>query len=372
MRKTAVAAVAVAGLLVVPGIASARTYKAFAGDPGPAPNGVPAGTTLNKFLPGSLKVRKGDSVRYTNFAAHTVSVLGRNVEVPPLILPDGTNTYAGILKADGSPFFFNGQQKFKYNEAVFGPVGDLNVNDTETHSTGFYTPGPGGPGVKTLKFGRVGRYQVLCLIHPGMKQTVRVLRKRAKGADKPAKVASRVTKQAAAGYRDARRAASKQAGANEVLAGVERKQATLLAFLPDTVTVPTGTTVTFTLDASSEVHNMVFTGLRGADGKGAAEDFAAAHLQATDLIPGLAPNGENQFAPANVYGTEPPGADGAYAYNGANAGNGLLITPLMDGQPGDPPQGLVGSEKVTFTAPGTYGYYCAIHGTAMAGTVIVQ
>jgi plastocyanin len=28
--------------------------------------------------------------------------------------------------------------------------------------------------------------------------------------------------------------------------------------------------------------------------------------------------------------------------------------------------------QVTFTAPGTYHYDCAVHGTAMSGTVVVQ
>lgn len=31
-----------------------------------------------------------------------------------------------------------------------------------------------------------------------------------------------------------------------------------------------------------------------------------------------------------------------------------------------------GTHTVTFTAPGTYQYDCAVHGTAMKGTVIVQ
>jgi plastocyanin len=31
-----------------------------------------------------------------------------------------------------------------------------------------------------------------------------------------------------------------------------------------------------------------------------------------------------------------------------------------------------GTYAVTFTAPGTYEYDCAVHGTAMRGTVVVQ
>jgi plastocyanin len=31
-----------------------------------------------------------------------------------------------------------------------------------------------------------------------------------------------------------------------------------------------------------------------------------------------------------------------------------------------------GTHVVTFTAPGTYQYDCAVHGSAMTGTIVVQ
>ena len=46
------------------------------------------------------------------------------------------------------------------------------------------------------------------------------------------------------------------------------------------------------------------------------------------------------------------------------------MTPLTDDQPGDPPQGLANSFRVTFTAPGTYGFFCQVH-PFMAGEVVV-
>jgi plastocyanin len=41
----------------------------------------------------------------------------------------------------------------------------------------------------------------------------------------------------------------------------------------------------------------------------------------------------------------------------------------MDDQAAGP---LPGSEKIKFTKPGTYTYFCAIHGRSMSGTVVVH
>jgi len=361
MRKTAVTAVAFAGLLLVPGVASARTYQTRVGDPITAPTSAPAGTTLNKFFPSSLKVRRGDKVRYSNAGFHTVSIMGRGETPPPLAIPDPAGgTYTGINKPDGTPFGFNGRTKLIYNPAVFLPVGDLNVDDRQTHSTGVFLGNPGpppAPGLKTLRFRRVGTYKVLCLIHPGMQQTVRVQRKR-KGTDRPAAVRSRTTRQTAA--------AQELPGANEVYAGQERRNSSLLVFAPNSITVAAGTTVTFTMHSPSEVHDMVFTGQVDAAGKGAAQDFADAFITQTDLIPLFGP--VNQLSPGHAYGSE-DAVNGTYTYTGANAGNGFLFTSIMDDQAASP---LPNQEKVTFTTPGTYAYFCGIHGTAMSGTVTVQ
>jgi len=369
MRKTAVAAAAVAGLLLVPGIASARTYQTRVGDPPTAPTSAPAGTSLNKFFPSSLRIRRGDRVRYSNGGFHTVSIMGRGETPPPFAIPDPEGgTYTGINKPDGTPFGFNGRTKFIYNPAALLPVGDLNINDTETHSTGVFLGNPGpppAPGLKTLRFRRVGTYTVLCLIHPGMQQTVRVQRKR-KGTTRPAAVRTRTTRQTAAAYRAATAASQNLPGQNQVFAGQERRNSSLLVFAPNSITVAAGTTVTFTMQSPSEVHDMVFTGQVDATGKGAAQDFADAFLAQTDLIPLFGP--VNQLSPGHAYGSE-DAVNGTYTYTGANAGNGFLFTSIMDDQAVSP---LPNEEKVTFTTRGTYSYFCGIHGAAMSGTVTVQ
>ena len=363
MRRSLTALAVVGVLAAVPSAATARSYSVFAGNPGKVPSSAPPSTQLNKFFPAKLKVRAGDKVKYSSGFIHTASILGRGVALPALAIPDPSGaTYAPLNDADGLPFStWVGKPKFIYNPDAFLPVGSPTVNDRKTHSSGVIPPAAnGGPGSFTMRFKKAGSYQVLCLVHPGMKQTVKVLKKKAKGADSTAKVRKAIAKQSAQGYKDATTAGATKVPAATVYAGVERKQATLIAFLPDTLTVPRGTTVNFVLNAPSEVHNEVFGPQAYVD------DF----ISTQDLLP-FAP-GQNQFAPPFIFGSDPPGADGAFTYTGSNHGNGFFWSPLMDDQPGNPPNGLPGSQKITFTNPGTYTYFCGIHGRDMKGTVIVQ
>jgi plastocyanin len=197
-----------------------------------------------------------------------------------------------------------------------------------------------------------------------MEQRVTVLKKKAKGADRDPKVRARVLKQSAALYKAAGKAAKVTPAANTVHVGEQSKQATLLTYLPNTITVQRGTTVAFVNSAPSEPHNVVFG---PAEPGGYVEKFT----QETDLLP-LGPGAPNQVSPAYVFGSEPPASDGTWTYTGKNYGNGFFWSPLMDDQEGDPPAGLPGTENIRFDTPGTYKYFCAIHGPDMNGTVVVQ
>jgi plastocyanin len=364
MRRTA-AAIAALGVLAVPASASAHKYTAYSGEAKTPPKSAPATTELNVFQPAKLKIRSGDKVQYLNRAFHTVSVLAKGASRPPIAVPAPGATYSGITDPQGNPFFFNGQQKFQYNPAVFGPVGSATVGDGKTHSSGAFAPNGPQPAQYTLKFAKPGKYTVLCLLHPGMKQKVTVLKAKAKGADTDSKVRARVARESTAHYKDAAKAAKLTPSAPATVSvGAEVKNATLLTYLPQTLTVPKGTTVSFQNLAPSEVHNFVF-------GPSGAGQYVQQFQAATDLFPS-GPGAPNQVSPPFVYASEPPTAAGTWTYSGNEYGNGFFWSPLMDTQPGDPPNGLPGTEKITFDTPGTFTYFCAIHGPEMHGTVIVQ
>jgi plastocyanin len=358
------AAAVTAAALVLPAAASAaHRYTAYAGSKSPTPpKSAPPSAFLDEFFPGHITIRAGDRITYRSSTFHTVTTLPRRATRPPLALPQPGATYSAINDAQGNPFFFNGMQKFIYNPQVFLPAGPpkgTTVTRRFTNSGAF-----GGKNARyTLTFPKAGTYTVLCLIHPGMEQTVRVLSKRSsRRADTNRKVARAAARQQQQRYRQAARLARRATppSADTVIMGLGR-EATLLAFFPNRLTVSPGTTVTFVNRSPSEPHNTVFGPM----------DYLAAFAKDNDLLP-RSPNGPNQVAPPFIYGSEPPAANGAYAYDGTNHGNGFLWTPLTDDQPGNPPQGLPGETKVTFTKPGTYHYFCAIHGPSMSGDIVVQ
>ena len=356
-KRISAALVAACALVVlaVPGSAMARTVDAWAGSPGKAPAGTPKSTELNLFFPATLRIHAGDKVRFRNNEFHTATFLGRKLKAPPLfsIDPSGAS-YSGINDAQGNPFFFNGKPKFIYNPAAFGPVGSTTVGDGKTHSSGAFGK-PLGRASVTFSFPKAGRYTVVCLIHPGMRGNVVVSSKRKK-VPNAADVKAAVARESIRQYGNAKKASTKTPPANTVYAGIGDK-ATLLAFLPSKLTVKVGQSVDFVERSSSEVHNTVF----------GPKDYVEKFGQDTDFLP-QGPGKPNQVTPVDVYGTDPPGAGGAWTYDGTNHGNGFFVTPVIDNQPGGP---LANSSRITFTKAGTYHYFCAIHGPEMSGDVVV-
>ena len=69
----------------------------------------------------------------------------------------------------------------------------------------------------------------------------------------------------------------------------------------------------------------------------------------------------NQATPIFPYGSEPPGRD---FYAEQSHGNGFFATPLISYEPAI-------TATVTFKVPGTYHYYCLIHGEEMDGEIVV-
>jgi plastocyanin len=351
--------VAIAGLaLVTAAPAGAATWQSWLGEPSAAPSGTPKGATLNQFLPRAIKIRVGDKIKYSTQTFHTASYVGTAAAGPPFLPDTSGATYSGLTDSSGTPFWFNGLPKFIYNVQVFLPVGSPAVTPGAIHSTGAIGASDAGPGTATLSFPKVGTYQMVCLLHPGMVQTVTVKAKKKKvKVDTQVAVRTRIAKETTAGWARATAAANTPVPSNTVFAGVDSGQTTLLSFLPATLTVPVGTTVNFVNMSPSEPHNMGFGPQAWIDG----------FMTQTDLFP-APPGSPNQAPPLLIYGSDPPGV---YVHTGSNHANGFMASGLTDDQPGDPPNGLPGGAAFKFTTPGTYHYYCLLHGPDMSGDIVV-
>ena len=115
-----------------------------------------------------------------------------------------------------------------------------------------------------------------------------------------------------------------------------------------------GTTVTFVNKSPSEVHNIVFGPKKYVEQCG----------KKTDLFP-TGPKSPNQVTPIAPVRHRPEAA--ARTTGATTHGNGFFATPLTSGAP----IGLPRSSRVTFSTPGTYKYFCWIHGPDMGGTIVV-
>jgi plastocyanin len=360
MRR-AVVALAGVGVLVFAQLAfggadQSATWNVAVGEQGKPPAGTPKGATLNQFFPGKLAVNAGDKVTFTSFAFHTVSYLaGKNV--PPLVGPAPGATYSGITDSAGQPFYFDGQQAFSYNVAVFGPSGPKTISGRTQASTGaIFATGPKKPATATYAFPKVGAYKLLCQVHPGMEMGVVV---KPKGASVPSaeEVAATAKAETDAAWAKAKPLAEAKAPARTIIMGIDSRKGsggrtTLLDFLPALTTVKAGTTVTFVNRAPSEPHNV---------GLGSPK-YIDKFMKQTDLFP-MGPGSKNQVTPVFIYGSDPRGT----AYDGANHGNGFFATGLMDGLRG----GLPNAARITFTNPGKFHFICMIHGPDMAADIRV-
>lgn len=181
MKHLLIACVAVAAL-AVPGAAmparsaaDATTYTVFLGEQGPPPAAIlklKLFGSINQFMPSKLVIAAGDSVTFSSGTFHTVTYAPKPL---PLLLPDpAKGTYAGLVDAAGSPFYFDTLAKFIYNPQAFGPFGPKTISGKTPVSSGGLSPrGPKSPpATATYAFPTAGTYHLFCTLHPGMKATV--------------------------------------------------------------------------------------------------------------------------------------------------------------------------------------------------------
>jgi plastocyanin len=356
VHRSSKAVIAAAALcsLALPGAASAATKAVSAGPPlKKPPPGVPRDADINRFYPQSIKVHAGDSVRFTIAGFHTINFPRKGEGAPALAAPDAARPIAAVNDSLGAPFWFNGQ-----GTPVIPAIVGLGTGSGKTYTGAAaigsgLPPSSGPPKPFVVKFSKAGSFTYYCAVHPGMKAAVSVLAKSRRvpsAASDAARVKAQLAKDIAA-VKKLDKAKGPSDG-NTVEAGPDTSGPgpVLLRFTPAALTTKVGTPVTLQMTpGTTEDHTFTFAKDVKAEGK-LAEKTLVAPLPGAPGPPTLA------FDPKYAYPSEAPGT--ALTYDGTSHGNGFLNSGVLDGDPKTPfPQKL----SVSFTKPGTYTYFCAIH-----------
>jgi plastocyanin len=357
--KIALAALATCGL-ALPAAASAATKTVSLGPPlKKAPPGVPKDGDLNEFFPSSIAVHAGDSVKWSGFGFHLVNFPKRGEAPPPLASLDTSIPIAGAKDAAGAPYWFNGQGTPVIPAIVgLGTGSGKPYDGSQAVGSGFPTGEAPKPFV--VKFPKAGTYTYYCVLHPGMKGTVKVVAK-SKAVPSAKADAARVKAQLAKGIAALKAVDKQKAPAATVVAGPDKKSAVLYRFTPRALTTKVNTPVTLTMSSgTSEDHTFTFAKDIKAAAKAADKTFIGP-------LPGTGQNGPPTLAfdPKWALSTEAPGRP--IVIDGANHGDGLVNSGVLDGDSRSPfPQKVT----VSFSKPGTYSFFCAIH-TNMTGKITV-
>lgn len=351
LRWAICAAVALA--LAAPGAAQAAKKRVFMGIP-PASGKAfeKAFTDVNAFFPSSVRIHTGDFVSFEAVGFHSFDLPAAGGVPLPILSPTGKKVSA--VDEAGIPFWFDAAPELGFDKGLL----KANFGKTLVKGATRVTSGlPLGEKLKpvNVRFPKAGVYTYFCNIHPGMKGTVRVVGKRSPVPSAKAD-ALRVKQQAAAALRVAKTLPATKPPANTISVGPGGTGGvSLLAFVPDKLTVAAGTTVNFAMSPKSLDIHTVTAGPGNADKATTYLGKLAASFQGA-VFEGLA-----------TYPSERPGAPPA-ALSPALHGNGFWNTGIMDATPAFP---LPSSGSVTLSTPGTYRFVCLIH-TFMKETITVK
>jgi plastocyanin len=309
---------------------------------------------VNDFFPHGTTIHVGDSIRFVLTGFHTVDLPAKGGKPLGLIVPAGTTS--GVADAGGAAFWFNGQPTLAFNPVFAQGIFGKKLAYTGAKRVESGVPLSEHPKPFTVRFTKAGTYTYYCNIHDGMKGTVRVLAKSHKVSSHRAD-AKALKDQVASTLKTAKALANTTAAPGNVSLGASAKGGVeRFAMFPATQTVPVGTTLKFSMSKLSyEVHTATF-------GPGDPEN------QPTSYLGDLVARFENDpVAPSQaVYPSDPPGT--VAGLSPTLHGNGFWSSGRLDASRATP---LPDSNAVTFTAPGTYTFYCLLY-PFMKGTVTVQ
>jgi plastocyanin len=340
---------AVAMLLIPAAAANAATKDTFAGTPPKGlVKGVPEFVADNAFYPKKTTIHQGDKVAFKIVGFHNVLLAPKGQKPPALFTLDPSKPVSGKKDAAGADFWFNGNPSVGINPLAAAPAGGHVYDGSKLVGSGL--PGDGPPKPFKVKFTKKGTYTVFCSLHAGMKGKIVVKGKKAhipskkqdrKRIKAQAKAASKLAKKLVAGQ-------GVPTGLT-VKAGNDKQGIAVLAFFPGQKTVKVGQKVNFTIsNKSTESHNVAFAPQAYAN-ELAGEFIGPAGLDAR-----------------TVYPSQPPGTP--LVVDGTVHGNGFVNTGMIDSDKSTP---LPQSSTVTFSKPGTYQYYCIVHGAQMKGQITV-
>jgi len=304
-----IAAASVALLAAAPAQA-ARTKTVTVG--GAAPSGAPARTEVLSFIRSNLRVHVGDSVAFRITGFHTVTFLPRGTLRPAVIIPDPAHPVTGATDASMTPFWFNGHPRLVLNPEVALPAGSKTITGRRYLNSGI----AGKPTTYRLRFPRTGTFKFVCLVHPGMEGSVKVVgrHKYVPNAARDALVARR--ERATLVHRAKAEAKGAEAAG---LVGVGRTAHgfSIQRMFPERRVIQAGETLTFTMAEQnrSETHTVTF-------GPEATRSALRDNLITPVQDPGTGGPPALVFAALAGYPSDPPPV--VPPYDGSNHGDGFF------------------------------------------------
>ncbi len=292
--------------------------------------GATADTSIyaNAFFPQAIEIGVGDTVTWTFEGFHNVAFLGGGA-APPFSVSEGDKMY--------------------WNPLILFPAGDNTYDGTGYHNSG--VPGPDGRLSYTLTFTKPGRYSYICAIHSGMRGMV-IVTDKATGTPAAALQRGRAEQAATLAAGRARLASLpvERHGTTFVvpLVGNSQQRYSVLRFTREPLVVPRGSTVTWAMRDTFEIHTVTFTSGEKPPQFAVPEPQSSGPPKVLFNPKALAPTTTTQY-------------DGTGYVN-----SGMLFPP---GNPGTLPS----SFSLTFTTPGRFEYWCLIHAeVGQRGTIVVR